>query len=361
MEAFCILKMGVFIFLFRFLRLFLNLAAEWYICPSLSEIPYSMSLFPKALKFSFVLSLAAGVGAMNVSAQTRQNCKNQYPCGDCAVSDNNGNDLAGFVRTHSSVASAANARVSDNSKGEWGYMLMRTVNVPSVSSKWHTKGELSHTSFIRTALALSSVKNEMVATWWARECNLDNGPLVQVKVEDQTKVAAKTQRYEHVMNELEAKKMTLVEYVDTLNVRDFDNLVGNHIVAKKGVIDDRDFKAVINYYNDFLKKFSYIEDPIFTKTSFVTFFSGENKKYIGYFNYINEHLSGTLEVLDLQYERDKDAVVASTFSKLKGRTVYVYGDDTYGLDKTIIKYAKANDYKLRRRATNITTKFNEER
>jgi hypothetical protein len=205
-------------------------------------------------------------------------------------------------------------------------------------------------------------KDAAQATWWARECNLDNGPLVQIKVAEAAKVEMDQQRYEKVMGSLSSKKITLAEYLDTFNMRDYDNLLKNHILAKCGDIKNGDFKNVVDFYNGFLNKFSYIDDPVLSKMSFITFFTGASgTQYIGYFNHVNSKLSGRLEALDIQYERDRDSVVKRTFRRLTGKTVYVYGDDSFGMDKTIITYAKNNDLKLRRRTPAAAAKFNDER
>lgn len=301
-----------------------------------------------------------------VFAQERTPCKNQYPCGDCAVHDNNGNDLAGFVKNYTKQFNKNGEMVISSSNNEWGYMLMRTTNVPSVSSRWETEGDLNYFASIRSALVMVKSKDANVATWWARECNMDNGPLVQVKAKSAAgneEVEMTQQRYEKVFHGLEDKKMTLVEYLDTFNMRDYDHLLRkNHIVAKCGGIKQEDFRSIVDYFNNFLGKFSYTDDPVITKMSFITFCTGASKtQYMCYFNVVDDKLSGKLEPLDLEYERDRDSLVKHTFRNLTTRTVYIYGDDSYGLDKTMIKYAKANEYKLRRRRTDITGKFNDER
>jgi hypothetical protein len=279
------------------------------------------------------------------------------------VYDNNGNDLAGFVINYRKQLNSTGAKVIDFSGDQWGYLLVRTAHVPSVSTNWETKGDLNHAAYIRTTLAMEKTKDDAVATWWARECNLDNGAVVQINVKNagKDKVDMDQARYTKVMGGLTPKKFTLVEYLDTFNMRDYDNMLKSHIVTKCGTIALDDYKTVVDFYNSFLGKFSYVDDPVITKMSFVTFFAGAKNQYIGYFNVVNSKLSGTIEALDIQYERDRDSVVKNTFKKLSGKTIYIYGDDSFGLDKTLIKYAKKNDLKLRRRKTTVTTKFNDER
>lgn len=279
--------------------------------------------------------------------------------------DNNGNDLAGLTRNYKKQFNAAGDMVINASNDEWGYMLVRTANVPSVSSRWETKGDLNYTTPIRTTLAMVKSKESNAATWWARECNMDNGPIVQIRTKSQgnEEVELPQQRHERVFHGLEAKKMTLIEYLDTFNMRDYDYLIRkNHIVSKLGAINTEDYKTIVGYFNNFLGKFSYTDDPLITRMSFITFCTGNSgDKYMAYFNVENDKLSGTLERLNIQYESDRDSLVKHTFAKLTTRTIYIYGDDSYDLDKTMIKYAKDNEYKLRRRKTNVTTKFNDER
>ncbi len=306
--------------------------------------------------------LLAGATTTQLDAQTRT-CKNQYPCNYCAVYDNNGNDLAGFVHNYTKQLNINGAKVSEASNGDWGYLLVRTVQVPSVSTKWVTEGKLNHTNYIRTTLAMNKGKDGNTATWWARECNTDNGPLVQIKVEEGAeKVEMDQKQYEKVMNGLLNRKWVLVEYLDTFNTRDYDYMLKSHIASKCGTIHQDDFKSFVDFYNGFMGKFSYLDDAVLTKMSFVTFFAGgEGRHYVGYFNVVNSKLSGQVEPLHIEYERDRDTVVKHTFNRLSGKTVYIYGDDSFGLDKKLIQYAKANDLKLRRRKTNVSTRFNDER
>lgn len=319
-----------------------------------------MSLMRKTNVFKIAAIVLSGLTAMPATAQ--KTCKNQYPCGDCAAYDNNGNDLAGFAKNYSKQMLTNGGKVLNYSNDQWGYLLVRTAHVPSVSSKWETKGELNHAAYIRTTLALKKTSEAGVATWWARECNLDNGPLVQVRTKDDSRVPMEQMRYEKVMSSFLPKKFTLVEYLDTFNMRDYDYLLKSHIVAKCGDIRQEDFKTIIDFYNSFLDKFSYVSDPVLTKMSFVTFVQGTGKtNYIGYFNVVNSKLSGKLEAVNIVYERDRDSLVKHTFANLSGTTIYIYGDDSFGLDKTVIQYAKAHDLKLRRRKTSVTTKFNDER
>jgi len=321
-----------------------------------------MSLLRKINAVKIATIVVAGLAANPVAAQSQKTCKNLYPCGECAVFDNNGNDLAGFTRNYQKQMLLNGGKVNEFSNKEWGYLLVRTANVPSVSTKWETKGDLNHAAFIRTTLVMDKTNDGGLATWWARECNLDNGALIQLKAKDGGKVEMEQARYEKVMSSLIPRKFTLVEYLDTFNMRDYDYLLKNHILSKCGTIKQDDFKGLISYYNNFLSKFSYIDDPVLTKMSFVTFFEGASgTKYMGYFNMVNSSLSGKVEALDVQYDKDRDSVVKRTFKKLTGQTVYVFGDDSFGLDKSLIKYARNNELKLRRRKTNASAKFNDER
>ncbi len=321
-----------------------------------------MSLLRSLNVVSVAAMLLAGTASDTAIAQTMEVCKNQYPCGRCAVYDNNGNDLAGFTRDHKLELMTTGGKVDKLSGSEWGYLLMRTVEVPSVSNRWDTKGALNHTASIRAALVMHKTMTGAEATWWARECNRDRGPIVQLRVKNVPEMTFPEERHQQVMSNLLSKKFTLVEYIDTFNARDFDFMLKSYMAVKAGVIEKSDYGDLINYYNGFLSKFSYIDDPVLSKMSFVTFFEGGSKtRYVGYFNIVNSKLSGRLERVNIEYARDRDFVVDKTFSELTGTTVYVYGDDSFGLDKTIIKYGKDEDLKLRRRTTSVTTKFNDER
>lgn len=312
-------------------------------------------------KMKYIAAFALS-GMVAATATAQKTCLNPSPCADCAVHDNNGNDLAGFVNAYRKQLGINGGKVNTYSNGEWGYLLMRTANVPSVSGKWETKGDLNHSAAIRTALVMNKTKEKEAATWWARECNLDNGAVVEPLPKEKGKVPMEQLRHDKLMNSVSLKKITLVEYLDTFNMRDMDNMLKSHIVTKLGTVKPEDYKSVVDFYNGFLGKFSYIDDPVLTKMSFVTFLTGASgAHYMGYFNVVNSKLSGTLVGVNMEYERDRDTLVKKTFKKLTAKTVYVYGDDSFGLDKTLIKYAKNNDMKLRRRKTNVSARFNDER
>jgi hypothetical protein len=318
-----------------------------------------MSLMRNFKAIQFATIALAALAANPVSAQ--KTCKNLYPCGECAVFDNNGNDLAGFTTNYKKQLFLNGSKVNEFSGGEWGYLLVRTANVPSVSTKWETKGNLNHAAPIRTTLVMNKTKDGAMATWWARECNTDNGAMLQLKTKDERKVEMEQSRYDKLMGGLLGKKFTLVEYLDTFNMRDYDYLLKNHIVSQCGTIKQDDYKGMIAYFNNFLSKFSYVDDPVVAKMSFIAFYEGASKtQYVAYFNVANSKLSGKLEAMDIQYERDRDIEVRHIFKHLTGKTVYVFGDNSFGLDKSLIRYAKNNEIKLRRRKVNTTSKFNNE-
>ncbi len=319
----------------------------------------SLSMNINAIKLSALLLLAAANTGL---AQSMTVCKNQYPCGECAVFDNNGNDLKGFIYNNKKQLELRGSKLGEASGDTWGYLLVRTANVPSVSSKWEKKGDLNVTASIRATYVMNKAKDVEQAAWWARECNLDNGPLVQIKVNDsKQQIDMEQVRYEKLMGSLAPMKMTLVEYADTFNARDYDNMLRNYIAVKCGAVDVNDYKTMVDFFNGFVTRFTTTEDAALGNSSFMTFFGGANNtRYVGYFNMVNDKLAGRLEVLDLQYDRDIDTVIKHTFTKLTGKTVYIYGDDTYGMDKKMILYGKAHDLKLKRRKTNMSGKFNGE-
>jgi hypothetical protein len=317
--------------------------------------------------FGITAFLLASATASNTFAQQMpdepMNCKNQYPCAECAVFDNNGNDLKSFIARDKNDAATRGNKVIEYSGDNWGYLMVKTGAVPSVSSKWPKKGELNFTQSIRATYVMNKTKDGNRATWWARECSLPNGPMVDIKVEDEGAVELPTVRYPRIMSDLESKRFTLVEYEDSMfNARDYNVLLKNHILVAAGAISDyADYKSIIEFHDNFLSKFSSVSDPVLSTKSFITFVKGQSgTRYIAYFDQIHDELSGKLMVADIQYEKDKDVLIDMIFRKLRGKTVFIYGDDTYGMDKNIITYARTNNIKLKRRLTNMTRRFNEE-
>lgn len=169
-------------------------------------------------------------------------------------------------------------------------------------------------------------------------------------------------RYGNILSDLETKKFTIVEYSgDTFNHKDYDDLIKNYVLIENGtILDLSDYGAVIDYYNNFASKFSDIEAPLLEYKSFITFFETPRARYVGYFNVVNNKLAGRLEIVDIKYDRDKDAFVAQAFKKVTGSVIYVYGDEAFGMDKTIITYAREHNVKVVRRKTTTNKEFNKD-
>lgn len=292
-----------------------------------------------------------------------QVCHNLYPYAEGVVMDNNGHDLAGFIKKSRRDAEYKTGKIEEFSGGEWGYLQITNSRVPSINviAGKEKRVVLNYAEYINATLAIGKSKDGLRATWWTRQCNNPQGPLFWKNTGEEGKLGMESARYTDVTKALETKKFTLVEYNDTVyNRRDYDQLLSNYITAENGMVKDLgDYKTIILFYNQFLTKFTSTDDPLVENKSFVTFVAGEKTKYFAYFNVENGKLSGHLEIADLQYEADRDALVNKTFKKLKGKTIYVYGDDIFGLEKTILKYAHAHhDIKVVRRKTDTNDKFN---
>ena len=312
------------------------------------------------LKLSAVvaLSLSAGLSYAQLN-------HNQYPCAECAVYDNNGNDLKGFIISNERDLGRKGSKVNEYSNNTWGYLQVRSASVPSINKSGEKKGDRNYEESIMATFALYKTKDGAQATWWARETNSPHGPLTGRKVKDDaTPMDIPLVRYENVFSDLEPKTFTIVEYYNNLyNVNDYDVLLKNYMLVENGAVKDpADYKSIIDFYNDFLKKFTYVDDPVLMKRSFITMLNaGSGAKYIGYFNIIDGKLAGKLEAVDFQYQKDKDTLVKRMFTKLTGNMVYVYGDENFDLEKPIVMYAREHAIRLKRRHTNTPKKFNEDK
>ena len=310
--------------------------------------------------FTTLVLVCATTG--NISAQLQHN---QYPCSECAVHDNNGNDLKGFIIRNKRDLYTKGDIVIAASDNKWGYLQIRSATVPSVNKTGEKKGEMNYAETIMATFVLSKTKDGALATWWARETNNPQGPLTSrmVKEEGDTPEIPIV-RYEGMTHDLDSKVFTIVEYSNNLyNERDYDVLLKNYFLVENGAIKNNDdYKSIVSYYNDFLKKFSYVDDPILGKRSFITLLTATSgNKYIGYFNIVKGKLAGKLEPIDFQYQKDKDSLVHKVFTKLTGSTVYVYGDENFDLEKPIVMYAREHDIKLKRRHTDTDKKFNDDK
>jgi len=313
-----------------------------------------------SIKITALLSLCLTTGS-----SIAQLAHNQYPCAECAVYDNNGNDLKGFVISNKKELNEKGSQVNDLSGDSWGYLQVRGASVPSINKSGDKKGERNYAESITATYALYKTRDDAQAMWWSRECNSPNGPMTGRKIkEEDGSLGIPGVPYETIKSDVEPKAFTIVEYYNNLyNQRDFDVLLKNYILLENGTLKDpADYKSVIDFYNGFLKKFSYVDDPVLMKRSFITLLTGTSgAKYIGYFNIVDGKLAGKLEAVDIQYEKDKDTLINKVFSKLTGKMVYVYGDENFDLEKPIVMYARAHDIHLKRRHTNTTTKFNEDK
>lgn len=299
--------------------------------------------------------------AGNIQAQV---CHNLYPYVYGAVADNNGYDLAGFIKTNTRDVQAKAPIINKYSEGTWGYMQVKGAKVPSVDinriNDKYEKNHLSYAQYINATFALCDTKDGMKAAWWTRQCNNPKGPLFSKMADEEVKSDVPMVYYTDITKELSAKKFTLIEYNNTnYNRRDYDQLLKNYITLENGVIKDAtDYKTIIEFYNTFLAKFTYLEDPLLEDKSFVTFFTAGKHQFVGYFNIENSKLSGHLQAVDIQFESDRDTVIKNTFTKLTRKTVFVYGDTVFGMEKALLRYGFAHNIKMIRRKTSSTKKFN---
>jgi hypothetical protein len=286
-------------------------------------------------------------------------CHNQFPCAECAVYDNNGNDLRGFINNNKKELYFRGEKVNEYSNNTWGYLQIKNAHVPSMDKK----GNLNYEEYIDATLALYKTEDAAKATWMARECNSPNGPMVYIRVKDEGKLEIDNVKYTEITHELEQKKCAIVEYYDnTYNDRDYDVFLKNYILMEAGTVKDvAEYKGIIDFYNGFLSKFSYTSDPILTTKSFVTFFTVGGSRYFGYFNVVNNKLAGRLELYPVEYEKDRATLVNDAFRKLTGHVLYVYGDVNFGMDKTINKYCRDNHIKLAYWNTSADRKFNDDK
>jgi len=318
----------------------------------------------KTFKISAILLLS-----LIVTQTYAQICHNLYPYAEGVVYDNNGHDLAAFIKSNKSEVASKSGKIKEFSQGRWGYVQIKNARVPSLNSRpdrdLNKDVNFDYSGYIDATLALCNMKDaqqedDIKATWWARQCNNPEGPLVYTPTDDEDKLQVENIPYNYLLKEMETKQFTIVEYnSETYNQRDYDQLFKNYILIENGAIKDiNDYKMMIEFYNNFLSKFTYVEDPLLENKSFITFFTGSKTKYVGYFNIVNNKLAGHIEPVKIEYERDRDTLVNNTFKKLTGSVVYVYGDDIFGLEKTILKYGHTHDIKLIRRNTDTTEKFN---
>jgi hypothetical protein len=300
--------------------------------------------------------LLLSVAVQNSIAQVWH--ENKFPSQEAATFDNNGNDLRGFINKYKTDFQAKGDVVNDASHNSWGYFAIKNVKVPGTDKK----GNLNYYESFDVTLGMYKTRDGGKATWWGRQHNSPKGAMVYFKAGDPSMLAMDNVKYADVINELNTKKFTIVEYADTMYSRnDFDLLLKNCIFLKNGTIKEvSQYKTMVDFYNGFLDKFTAVNDAVVDDKSFITFFKAGNNKYAGYFNIVNGKLSGKVELIDAPFERDRIAFVDGLFKNLTGSTIYVYGDDAFEMDRIIRKRAEKANLKLEMRKTTATRKFNQD-
>ncbi len=303
-----------------------------------------------------IAALLLSVAAQGSFAQVWH--ENKFPSQESATFDNNGNDLRGFTNKYKNDFTAKGEKVNEASANNWGYLAVKNVKTPGINKK----GELNYFESFDVTLAMYKTRDGGKATWWAREHNSPKGPMVYFKAGTPTTLAMDNVKYSEILNELQAKRFTLVEYADTMFSRnDFDILLKNCLFVKNGTIKDvNEYKTLVDFYNGFLDKFTSVNDAVIDDKSFITFYKAGNNKYAAYFNVVNGKLSGKLELVDAPFDRDRVKFVDDVFKKLTGSTIYLYGDDAFEMEHIIKKRADKANLKLEVRKTTTTRKFNQD-
>lgn len=292
------------------------------------------------------------------SAMAQKLNSNKFPSPESATYDNNGNDLRGFINKHKNDFEAKGNMVNSASGNDWGYLQVRNVKTPGEDKK----GNLNYRESFDVTLLMYKTRNDAKATWWSREYNLPKGNMQYYKVGEPGTLPYENVKYSDVINDLQTKSFTVVEYIDTLvNQNDFDLLLKNSIFLRNGAMKDvNDYRTMVNFYNKFLTRFSNVNDPVLDDKSFITFFKGNNADYLGYFNVLNGKLSGHVELIDAPFERDKVKFVNDVFKNLTGSVVYEYGDENLGMSKMIKMRADKLNLKVEVVKTSSSRKFNED-
>ncbi len=298
------------------------------------------------------LLLVAAVGS--VSAQKLN--PNRFPSPTSILYDNNGNDLKGFSLKYKNDFENKGSIVLQAGGSDWSYVQLKNIKSPGINKK----GELNYLNAFDVTLLTYKTRTSGKATWWSREFNLPEGKLQYFKAEDDGKIPYDVVKYTDVTNELQNKKMTIAEYVDTLTrPHDFELLFGNTLFVKAGTVREAsDYSAIVAFYTKFLEKFTNVNDPVLDDKSFVTFVKAGSTEYVGYFNMVNGRLQGFLDKPESGFERDKVKFVNEIFRNITGAVVYVYGDDQFGMGKMVkAKVDKAN-LKMEMVKTSSSKKFN---
>lgn len=297
-----------------------------------------------------LLSITAG----NISAQINRNIK--FPSPVSATYDNNGNDLRGFINSNKNQLDWRGNAVNTASGNKWGYIQYKHVKVPGQDKR----GNLNYYENFDVSLIMYKTGNEAKATWWGREYNSPNGPMVYVKADDPGMLSIENVKYNTILNELQTKELTFVEYYDTIySQSDFDKLYKNTLFVKSGIIKDADeYKEIVSSINVFLNKFSSFDDPVLEDKSFIVNFGTSNSKYVAYFNIVNGKITGKLEPMNAQYEEEKIKKVNDMFKQLTGTYVYTYGNVDADVAKIIRKRAEKDNIKVEHKNATSNFKFN---
>jgi len=311
------------------------------------------------MSLSKPIATAIFVSLFMATTSFAQVCRNLFPYAEGVVYDNNGHDLKAFIESNKKDLLYKGGKINGFSGNTWGYLQISNAKVPSLDND----GNMNFSQYINATLALYKTKDGAEATWWSRQCNSPKGPLVNEKVDVADRLDMPLVSSHDVTHDLEFKTFTVVEYFsDVYDAYDYDVLLKNYLLVKTGTVKDvNDYQAIISFYDAFLKKFTYVEDPLLENKSFITFLTVHGTRYIGYFNIANSKLAGHLEAVHLDYEKDKEELIDNIFSRLTGHVVYLYGDNLFSVDKDLLDYSRAHNIRLIQRNTATTKMFNSEK
>jgi hypothetical protein len=314
---------------------------------------------PLIMSLSKKVAAAIFVSLFMANASFAQVCRNLFPYAEGVVYDNNGHDLKAFIESNKKDLLYKGGKINEFSNNTWGYLQISNAKAPSLDND----GNMNFSQYINATLALYKTKDGAEATWWSRQCNSSKGPLVNEKVDAGDRLDMPLVSSHDITHDLEFKSFTVVEYFsDVYDPYDYDVLLKNYLLVKTGTVKDvNDYQGIISFYDVFLKKFTYVEDPLLENKSFITFFTANGTRYLGYFNIANSKLAGHLLAVHLDYEKDKEELLNHIFSKLTGHVVYIYGDNLFSMDKNLLDYSRTHDVKLIQRNTATMKMFNDEK
>ncbi|WP_163409769.1 hypothetical protein [Flavobacterium ajazii] len=240
------------------------------------------------------------------------------------------------------------------------YIFVKSEKVPAMDNNGmlHYNKPFDATYLLR----YKSDKEPLQKTWWFHKNNNPKKEIISYN-ESLSDIYKKELDFrltlrEDLESELSSQKFVFTEYVGMLKNKN-DLCFTNTLFVKSGLITDvADYEVLVKFFNGFLKKFQNSKIIEIEHRVFLVTVKGKTNKYVIAFKVVNSKLQGELELFNSTTKQTVLTSIENSFSTLLSEgAAYFYGDDLFGLGKSITEIAAKKNILLITRSTSIDKTF----